>query len=166
MTGIRTYAIDVLGDRKPRAIFPDIVTWAPRLSPDGRWLALTMTDGYFTQVYVTDFPQAKTRRKISTTQGRQPVWSRDGRELVYRSGPRVFAVSVTTDRGMRSSTPTLLFERPYAVGDRAVMGLDYDVGPDGRFLMIKPTPDELRSNRLHIVMNWPEDVKRRAASAR
>ena len=162
VAGSRVFAIDVLGDRKPRAIFPEIETRAPSLSPDGRWLALTAAEAPYTRAHITDFPNAKGRREVSSGQGRQPLWSRDGRELVFRSGTRMFSVAVNPEGRLQSSAPTLLFDRTYVVADRGVMGLDYDLAPDGRFLMIKPSPDELRSNRLNIVMNWIEEVKQRA----
>ena len=41
------------------------------------------------------------------------------------------------------------------------MGLDYDLAPDGRFLMIKPSPAELRTNSVNVVANWIEEVKQR-----
>jgi hypothetical protein len=34
---------------------------------------------------------------------------------------------------------------------------NYDVAPDGRFVMIK---DEAASGRLYVVLNWTEELKR------
>jgi serine/threonine-protein kinase len=165
----RVLAIDVRGDRKPRAVLPELMTRAPSLSPDGRWLALTVSEAPRVQVYVTDFPETKGRRQVSIGGGRQPLWSRDGRELVYRSGQRVMSVAVDSTGGLRFSAPKVLFERYYATGDREVIGLDYDLAGDGRLLMIKPSPDELRfslGSSLTVVLNWMEEVKRRVPSRR
>jgi hypothetical protein len=119
------------------------------------------------QVHVTDFPETKGRRQVSAGPGRQPLWSRDGRELFFRSGPRMMAVAVSATGGLQFSAPKLLFERPYATGDREVVGLDYDLAPDGRFLMIKPSPDEFRLNSsVNVVLNWIEEVKQRAPRRR
>jgi hypothetical protein len=35
---------------------------------------------------------------------------------------------------------------------------NYDVGPDGRFLVVK---DESSSGRLNLVLNWTEELRRR-----
>ena len=98
---------------------------------------------------------------MSVEGGREPLWSRDGRELVYRSGTRIFAVPVDTTREFSAGKPRLLFEGRYVVGGLDVMGLDYDLAPDGRFLMLKPGADELAPRGLNVVLNWIEELKRR-----
>jgi hypothetical protein len=52
----------------------------------------------------------------------------------------------------------VLFEAPYAF-DR--WNPSYDVGPDGRFLMIRPSAEELAPPVVHVVLNWFEELKRR-----
>ncbi|MGQ0737157.1 MAG: protein kinase domain-containing protein [Acidobacteriota bacterium] len=161
----RTMAVTVDGDRQPRSLFPESVTRMPRVSPDGRWLALTGI-AELVEIHVASFPSLGPLRQVSVGGGRQPLWSRDGRELVYRFGGRVFSVSVDTSRGLRFSAPTVLFEGSYVRGDVDVHGLDYDLAPDGRFLMIKPSPDELAPPSVRVVMNWIEEVKQRVPTGR
>jgi hypothetical protein len=36
---------------------------------------------------------------------------------------------------------------------------DYDLAPDGRFLMVKRSAEE--QPRLHVVLNWQEELKQR-----
>jgi hypothetical protein len=51
-----------------------------------------------------------------------------------------------------------VFEGGYFLNDNS-----YDVAPDGRrFLMIKEDPAELVPAHFSVVLNWFEDVKRRA----
>jgi len=160
-SGSRTAVVAVSGDRRPQQLFPD-ETRGPAVSPDGRWIAFTSTDARVSEVSVSDFPSVSTRHQISAGGGRQPLWRRDGRELVYRSrGGRMFSVAVDLAGGFRSAAPVLLFERPYASGDRDVMGFDYDLAPDGRFLMIKPSPAELRTDSVNVVVNWIDELTRR-----
>ena len=52
---------------------------------------------------------------ISTQGGNEPVWSRNGRELFYRSGDAMMAVEVTTNPVLSTGRPRRLFERPYKV---------------------------------------------------
>jgi hypothetical protein len=45
------------------------------------------------------------RWQVSTTGGEEPHWSKDGRELYYRSGNRMMAASIEGDDAFRSGTP-------------------------------------------------------------
>ena len=65
-----------------------------------------------------------------------PLWSRDGRELFYRCGGQLFAVPVSTTHGSPQASRCVCSR---AVTSRESWQLDYDVAPDGRFLMIKPS---------------------------
>ncbi len=159
-SGSRTAVVAVSGDRQHQQLFPD-ETRGPAVSPDGRWIAFTATDSRFTEVHAAAFPTGGARHQISAGGGRQPLWRRDGRELVYRSGGRMFSVAVDLAGGFRSAAPVLLFERQYVVGTRDDMGFDYDLAPDGRFLMIKPSPAELRTNSINVVVNWIDELIRR-----
>ena len=45
--------------------------------------------------------------------GSEPLWSRDGRELFFRSGNRMMAVDVTLAPAFSTRTPHVLFEGNY-----------------------------------------------------
>ena len=53
------------------------------------------------------------RWQVSTKGGDSPLWSLDGRELFYRSGDAVLAVSVQTDSKFSFETPKTLFRGTY-----------------------------------------------------
>ncbi|MGQ0735990.1 MAG: hypothetical protein ACT4QD_20345 [Acidobacteriota bacterium] len=156
----RSAMVEVSGTGRPQQLFTD-ETRGPAVSPDGRWIAFTAIESPVNQVHVTAFPNRDVRHQISVAGGRQPLWRRDGREIVYRSGPRMFSVAVDLAGGFRSAAPVLLFERQFVVGSPDVMGFDYDLAPDGRFLMIKPSPAELRTNTVSVVVNWIGELTRR-----
>jgi hypothetical protein len=42
--------------------------------------------------------------------------------------------------------------------------LDYDVAPDGRFLMIKATEEELAPQPIRVIVNWATDVRRTSSN--
>jgi serine/threonine-protein kinase len=132
--------------------------WGPELSPDGRWLAFTSDETGSNEIHVEPFPASGARQQISVDGGNEARWSRDGRELFYRSGPRLFAVRVDTSNGFTAGKPTVLFERQYVS--------DYDVAPDGRFLMIKRGDDEQAQPRLHVVVNWVDELVRRVPTGK
>jgi hypothetical protein len=69
-------------------------------------------------------------------------------------------VAVDTTRGFVAGKPVLLFERPYYIDQDN--GFDYDVAPDGRFLMVqqKDRP-AMRVSEMNVVQNWVEELKQR-----
>jgi Tol biopolymer transport system component len=163
-TGI--FALPWNGDRKPQQLVDGPgEELEPSLSPDGRWLAFTSTETGQYEVYVAAFPDTGSRRQVTVEGGRAPKWSRDGRELVYRFGGRMFAVPVDTTRGVSTGKPRMLFDASgYVVGAARgsdVLGVDDDLALDGRFLMVKPGPEEQAPPGLHVVLNWVDELKRR-----
>jgi eukaryotic-like serine/threonine-protein kinase len=155
------FGLRVDGDRKPVLLLPD--ARSPRLSPDGRWLAFTSATGR-TQAAVTSFPALGSRQQISTEGGREPVWSADGRRLFYRNLNSVYAATVTTAGGLSIGRPEVLFTGPYMIN--GTFGLDYDIAPDGRVLMVKRGADELAPATLRAVVNWGDELARRVPAGR
>ncbi len=106
------------------------------LSPDSRWLAYTSNAvGQRIEVFVAAFPSLESVYQISQGGATEPRWSRDGRELFFESGGRLMAVPVTTGPSFTAGTPRPLFSlQGYR---RARNRQQYDVAPDGRFVMIR-----------------------------
>ena len=91
---------------------------------------------------------------------RTPVWGRDGRELFYLAGTRMMAAPVDTDLGFTFDASEEVFDGPYFV---AAPGRTFDIGLDGRFLMLKPLPaeDTAGAPEITIVLNWHEELLER-----
>jgi len=122
-------------------------------SPDGRWVAYQSEESGRSEVYVQSFPGPGNRVQISTEGGFQPAWARNGRELFYRTGDKMMAVSVETQPHLNAGTPKVLFDDHYEFSD-------YDVAPDGaHFLMVKGQK-ESAPTQLNVVLNWIEEWKR------
>ena len=51
-----------------------------RLSSDGRWVAYLSAETGSTEVHIRSFPDGRVTRRITTTGGDSPLWSRDGTE--------------------------------------------------------------------------------------
>jgi hypothetical protein len=136
------------------------------LSPDGKWLAVAVGDSGPLQIYMSTFPSAGPAQQVTVDGGREPKWSRDGRELFFRHGPRMFAVRVDTTHGLNTGTPIAMFEGPYVMDGFDTGAFNYDVSPDGRFLMIKPSPEEAAPPRLNVVINWLDELTRRVPAGR
>jgi serine/threonine-protein kinase len=133
------------------------------VSADGRWLAYDSNESGQFEVYVRPYPDAdRARWQVSVGGGRQPLWSRDGRELFYRdfSGDIMSVPVVLTPTFSAGQAVKLLDGSGYLGGGSFMSARTYDLSPDGRrFLMLKPvTSGATRS--LVVVLNWFEELKR------
>jgi hypothetical protein len=143
----------------------------PVVSPDGRWLAYQSTESGSLQIYIRSFPQIDDRHAVTTEGGASPVWSADGSELYYLDTPgvedrgrlsrlplgRMMAVTIDST-GEVSGPPEELFRlRDYVFPD--LLGRQYDVDSNGRFLMIKnANPGVERANpSITLVQYWTQE---------
>ena len=132
----------------------------PRLSPNGHWLAYVSDQAGEDRVVVTAFPDGGQVFPVSTGPGTEAVWSRDGRELFYRTGNQLWVVEVETEDGFTAERPALLFEGPYMLDPYSFGAPYYDVSLDGQqFLMVRPGAGPGAS--FVVVENWHEELKRR-----
>lgn len=142
----------------PRALLRE--SWDERqavFSPDGDWIAYVSDEGGGPDLYVAPYPGPGEIEKISTDGGYQPVWSRDGKELFYRSGNEMMAATIETGPGLSVTGSKVLFEGHYLTGYHR----NYDVSSDGqRFLMIKEAEGQPAATQLAVVLNWFEELKR------
>jgi Tol biopolymer transport system component len=67
---------------------PDVGYADPNLSPDGRFLAVSSDDQHNGKhfIRVHDFKRGISTRLISNGDEHYPVWSRDGKQIAYRTG--------------------------------------------------------------------------------
>ena len=124
-------------------------------SPDGRWIAYASDESGRWEVYVEQYPGPGVKTMISTEGGFQPVWSRDGKELFYRSGDKMIAAIIEKQPEFRVTKIEELFEGKYLC---RVNRRDYDVAPDGRFLMIQKSQAS-RPLGINVVLNWLGELK-------
>ena len=99
------------------------------------------------------YPGPGAPLRISPGGGLEVVWGPEGRELFYLEGDKMMAVKIETEPSFHFQPPELLFEGDYYHADPS-----YDIGPDGRFLMIKLTEEP--RGQINIVLNWFEELKR------
>ena len=138
---------------------------APRLSPNGKWLAYISNQAGGDQVFVQAFPDGGPVTPISTGPGTEVVWSRDGRELFYRDGNQLWVVDVETAPGFTARRPTVLFEAPYDLelpANRILVGYaNYDVSPDGQQFLMLRTAEAAETPGIVVVLNWFEELTAR-----
>ncbi len=160
-TGDDIWLLPMQGDRRPQPILQTrFDEWQPRFSPDGRLLAYTSNESGSPEVYVQPYPSLGAKWKISTDGGYEPLWSPTGREIFYRNGNKMMAVSLETRPAFAVSKSRLVFEALYAHINSDVP--NYDVAPDGqRLLMVRESQQTATVTQLNVVLNWFEELKRR-----
>jgi serine/threonine-protein kinase len=118
-------------------------------SPDGQWLAHVSDESGREEVYVRGV-NGEGKLAISEGGGQEPVWSRSGSELFFRSGTRLLAVPVRTKPSFAAGTPRVLFDGSYYLN--TFPSRSYDVAPDGRFVMLAEVAESSSARQLHVVL--------------
>jgi Tol biopolymer transport system component len=135
----------------------------PAVSPDGRWLAYVSTESNRPEVYVRPLGGEGGKLLVSQNGGSEPVWSRDGPELFYRSlGPRepkLVAAAIETSPDLRVRSRTTLFD--ISEYETAVPHANYDVMPDGQnFIFVR----QGRLSEFVYLRRWTELLPRQSAA--
>jgi serine/threonine-protein kinase len=157
------FLLSLNNKREPQPlVVNDFRNHRPAISPDGRWIAYTSNETGREEIYVRPFPAVGSGRwQISTEGGISPVWAPNGRELLYSSPPddAILQVAIEPTTPFKAGTPKLVFRRPYYWG-LAAAGRSFDIGPDGRLLMIKERGFTDAAPSIRVVLNWHEELKR------
>ena len=125
-------------------------------SPDGRWIAYASNETGRREVYVRPYPGSGRKWQISNEGGDEPVWAASGRELFFRKGNKIMAVTTETGLDFTVGKPRLLFEGSYPNW----IGKSYDVTPDAQsFVLIKNEQQRPRPTQLNVVLNWFEEIE-------
>ena len=107
------------------------------------------------------YPDLDRQWQVSDGGGIQVRWSRNMREIYYRSGRSVVAAAFNVSgKEPVFGKPLTLFTDAYDFGAGASIA-NYDVTPEGRFIMIRRGTN---GGRLRVVVNWTEELKRILAS--
>jgi Tol biopolymer transport system component len=155
----RAWDIRVL-EMSSRKLTPLVATqfselWAT-FSPDGKYIAYQSNDSGRAEIYVQEFPEARNKWQISTNGGVEPYWSRDGKELFYRSARNIMAVPIHMAPTFTAGTPAALFETRFSA---AVARGYYRPAPDGqRFLVLAPRATQA-DQPASVVLNWTTGLR-------
>jgi serine/threonine-protein kinase len=138
---------------------------AATLSPDGRWAAYVSDETGRREVYVRSFPDAGSKLKISQDGGIEPVWTRGGREIVFREQQRFLAAEFRPGTAPSAGAPRVLFTARLDSGSgRSDTPRSYDVSGNGEeFIAIRPEGVTNAQNRLGIVAHWTSTLGSPAA---
>jgi serine/threonine protein kinase len=165
LTNVDMWAAGTTGDRTPSVFLKTPFREGYGMfSPDGRWVAYQSNETGRPEIYVRPFvppsesasaAQAAGQWQISAGGGIHPVWRHDGKELYYLNpaGEMMAAPIAITGAAIVPGVPVVLFPTRVAGGGvDAVQARQYDVAPDGRFLINALVESATAS--ITIIQNW------------
>jgi WD40 repeat protein len=156
-TSFDLWVLPTEGDRKPQLfVNTSFEERQGQFSPDGRWVAYQSNESGRFEIYVRPFPKSDGQWQISAGGGVSPRWRRDGKELFYIAPDgRLMAAPVATGRdSFEPGTPVALFPTRIVGGGVSLFAAQYDVAPDGRFL-INVSQEEAVTSPITLLLNWP-----------
>ncbi len=135
----------------------------PAFSPDGRWLAYMSNESGNFEVYVRPFPGPGSKWQVSTGGGGWPKWSRNGKELFYRTPDNKIMVVNYSASGdsFRAEKPRLW--SPGQFTRRRGLG-NFDLHPDGkRFAVLKApgTESQPAANKVTFIFSFFDELRRK-----
>jgi Tol biopolymer transport system component len=126
-------------------------------SPDGSWIAYCDcgASGERPSNVFIQHVQTGTRHQVSTDGGEEPVWAASGRELFFRSGPKMMSVDVAlAGTSARIGRPRKIFEGDYLEWS----GANYDVSADGKHLIMVRLANA-STQSLSVRVNWKSELQ-------
>jgi Tol biopolymer transport system component len=135
---------------------------SPAISPNGRWIEYRAGESGLDEIYVRPWPEWDEEKiQISESGGRAPAWSADGRELFFLDlSGGMMVTRVQTSDHFTYAKPKLLFESTHVKGAGGTR--NYDVAPDGRFLMIKEVERRTEPparDKVTVIVNWSDEFR-------
>ena len=168
---LEVWLIPVTGDHTPQTLVQGpFNAGGARCSPDGHWLAYVADESGRNEIYLRPYPQAGPRIQISAEGGTSPVWSRNGRELFFRNGDQILAVSMTAGAQVVAGKPQVLFSKLIpedASGPAYDIIADFDVSADGQhFVMPRYSAEARNPPGSIVILNWREELKRKMSAGK
>jgi Tol biopolymer transport system component len=171
-TDLDLWVVPMKGDRTTSVFLktPFRELWG-MFSPDGRWVAYMSNESGRPEIYARPFVPpgaagtvtgaAGSQWQVSTAGGIHPLWRPDGKELYYLNpaGAMMAAPITVTGATLAPGAPVVLFpSRIFGGGVDAQQGRQYDVTPDGRFLI--NTVLDSAAAPITLLMNWNPEAKK------
>jgi serine/threonine protein kinase/WD40 repeat protein len=127
-----------------------------RVSPDGHWMAYESDESGQLEIYLTTFPEAKGKWRVSTNGGAYPAWSGNGKELFYKNLADDLFVCPVTPHGSEIEVGTS--QHLFHAASPGI-GVSFDVSSDGKRLLVNRAEEEGQAP-LHLVTNWLAELKK------
>jgi len=132
-------------------------------SPDGRWLAYSSNESGTFEVFVRPFPGPGGRWQVTSGGGRFPIWSRNGRDLLFQTlDGRVMSVGYN----VRGASFDVGKAGVWTETRLRISGIsNYDLTPDGKRLAAtvdNEVTGEKPLTHLTFLLNFIDELRRKA----
>jgi protease II len=140
----------------------------PDLSPDGRYIAYLSNESGNAELYVQSYPDGGEKIRISTAGAGEPIWTRDGRELLYRANTpdrqQFFSAVIRSTTPFRADPPRLVFDVKCCQYDGTTPVRSWDATADGEQFLLRQRVESTDKpvTTAQIVLNWAQELKRLA----
>jgi Tol biopolymer transport system component len=153
------WMVDLEGDGTPTPFVEgEFSEWIGQFSPDGRWVAYQSDESGRDEIYVRSFPGGEGKWQISRGGGSGPMWSKDGREILFDSEDgKLMAVEVEADG---SSLNVGIGQALFDLDARVELEV-YDISDDGSRFLASVSSSERSINPITLVVNWEGQVQGR-----
>jgi DNA-binding SARP family transcriptional activator len=126
------------------------------LSPTGDWVAVTDEVAGKSQVLVVRSTDPSERYQISVNGGEEPLWSADGKSIVYHWRYAWYSVAVDVRDGFTFGAPRQLFKGQYV----NFPGYSHALMPDGERHLLMRGSDRITTTRVEVITDWLSEVRR------
>jgi eukaryotic-like serine/threonine-protein kinase len=138
---------------EPLVVVNESAQLSSAISADKKWVAYMSSESGDWQIYLQPYPTTGTKYQVTTTGGRSPMWTADGR-IVYDNDGKLFAV---TPRLGSSPTFGAPVELPVRGHIQPLLRRNWDMMPNGKemLMLFRPGP------QVNVVTNWTSRVPAR-----
>ena len=155
--------LPLFGDRKPQQLLTagaESYLMGAVFSPDGKWVAYTSRESGRSEVYLTNFPQPRSKWQVSVHGGSEPKWRSDGRELFYVAPQhKLMSVEVRQKSTFQAGVPRELFRM--VIPDLGPsFPSNYEVVDQGQRFLVNTLVPNAPSSPISVVVNWTAELRR------
>ena len=138
---------------------------APAFSPDGRWIAYGSFEAGTSEIYVRAFPDNGRKWQISNSGAAFAIWSRNGRDLFYRTPEQQIMVVSYSAKG-----DTFVPEKPRLWTSTRLANTGFhrnlDIHPDGKRFLVLMAAAQRTDNQVTFLLNFSGELRRRTAGGK
>jgi eukaryotic-like serine/threonine-protein kinase len=132
-------------------------------SPDGRWVVYQTIAQNSSGVFVQPFPATGAKYQIATP-GIHPLWSRDGKAILYTPLGRLESVRVTTNPSF-GFTRAESRQRGGIIDPGPQLAAGYDTLPGGKVIgltVAQESGDDQLDRRMNVIFHWADDLTQKS----
>ena len=128
--------------------------WAPKFSPDGRWIAYVSNETGRDEIYVRPPTASGARKQISTDGGVWPIWSHNGKEIFYLNDKKLMSAAIDPQSGS-SGKVSMVLELKF----QPVVPM-FDVLPDDEHFLMSMPSEHPSPTHYNVILNWFGELQR------